>query len=594
MKPKHLLIRAAFAVMLAAPATLGPIASSAAAFAGPTTYLRPNPSTGVSQSDPSSIRPGAGTVPAGSVGSGVKASATPVPAPSDVPGTSPHAAASPQGHDQFEPETTKDGKRARAGSVIVTFRPGIHASAQSEARSVAGVQSVEPVGRGGAVRVQVEPGRLDEALQAYASRSDVARVEPDSLLFANMTPTDPKYGEEWNLPKIGAPTAWDRVGGASGVKVAVLDTGVANHPDLSGRVTLAQDFTGSPYGSNDRYGHGTHVAGTIAANANNGIGIVGVAWNASILNGKVLGDAGSGSLSSVANGIVWAADNGANVISMSLGANLDCPGVLQDAIDYAWDRGAVIVAAAGNSGMNDAHTPANCDHAIPVGAVNSDDVKASFSNYGLSVPIAAPGDAVLSTYWDGGYVWMSGTSMATPHAAGVAALIWASSYGTGNQAVVNRLLSTADRIAGTGNYWVHGRINAASAVAGSSSPTGGPPPTPSPSPTQPVSCAPRPPVSVTTAKGAPGSLVVTVRAGTGSTATNRIQQVRFGAAPNARVEAGAYAEAGNFAVTPPANSSSYSFTIKRTVPGTTITVPVTVVDGCGDWATFVGGGPNAF
>jgi thermitase len=108
-----------------------------------------------------------------------------------------------------------------------------------------------------------------------------------------MTPTDPKYGEEWNLPKIGAPTAWDRVGGAAGIKVAVLDTGIANHPDLTGRVTLAQDFTSSPSGSNDRNGHGTHVAGTIAANANNGMGVVGVAWNASILNGKVLGDTGS-------------------------------------------------------------------------------------------------------------------------------------------------------------------------------------------------------------------------------------------------------------------------------------------------------------
>ena len=99
---------------------------------------------------------------------------------------------------------------------------------------------------------------------------------------------------------------------------------------------------------------------------------------------------------------------------------------------------------------------------------------------------------------------------------------------------------------------------------------------------------------MTTAKGAPGSLVVTVRAGTESTATNRLQQVRFGTAANARVEAGTRAEAGNFTVTLPGNSSTYSFTIKRTVPGTTITVPLTVVDGCGDWFTFVGGGPNAF
>ena len=161
---------------------------------------------------------------------------------------------------------------------------------------------------------------------------------------------------------------------------------------------------------------------------------------------------------------------------MSLGANLDCPSTIQDAANYAWSKGAVLLAAAGNDGLNDVHTPANCNHIIPVGAVESNDARASFSNYGPGVPITAPGVMILSTGKDGDYTWMSGTSMSTPHAAGVAALIWATSYGTSNEAVVNRLFSTADRVAGTGQYWVHGRINAASAVAGGS--TGGPAPTP--------------------------------------------------------------------------------------------------------------------
>lgn len=277
----------------------------------------------------------------------------------------------------------------------------------------------------------------------------------------------------------------------------MLDTGIANHPDLSGRVVLARDFTNSQYGTADIHGHGTHVAGTVAANANNGVSVVGVAYSASLLNAKVLGDSGSGSFSSVANGIVWAADNGAQVISMSLGANLDCPSVIQDAVTYAWNKGAVIFAAAGNSGMNDAHTPANCKNVVPVGAVNSSDGRPNFSNYGPNVPITAPGAVIVSTGNNGGYVWMSGTSMSTPHAAGVAALIWASSYGTGNQAMLNRLFSTADRIAGTGTLWVHGRINAEAAVAGSTTgsplPPLPPPPPPASTPAPPVVCTPRPP-----------------------------------------------------------------------------------------------------
>jgi thermitase len=301
----------------------------------------------------------------------------------------------------FQAETTQDGKLARAGSLIVTFRPGVHASARDDAHRQVRSQSVEPVGNGKSMRVQVAPGMITQAISAYGARPDVQRVEPDYLVYADMTPTDPLFGDEWGLARINAPTAWDRVAGASGVRVAVLDSGIANHPDLSGRVVRSQDFTGSPHGALDHHGHGTHVAGTVAANANNGLGVVGIAWNASLLNAKVLADTGAGSFSTVANGIVWAADNGARVISMSLGADLECPGVLQDAVDYAWTRGAVIVAAAGNSGMSDAHTPTNCTNVVPVGAVNPSDGRSSYSNYGPAVPIAAPGDSIVSTAFNG-------------------------------------------------------------------------------------------------------------------------------------------------------------------------------------------------
>jgi subtilisin family serine protease len=269
----------------------------------------------------------------------------------------------------------------------------------------------------------------------------------------------------------------------------------------------------------------------------------------------------------------------------------------------------VIVAAAGNDGRNDVHTPANCSHVVPVGSVAQNDGPSSFSNWGNGVPISAPGEMILSTGVNGDYTWMTGTSMATPHAAGVAALIWASSYGTENQTVVNRLLSTADRVAGTGSWWVHGRINAAAAVAGptgeplpspspspSPSPTPSPTPAPSPTPTPapPVACSPRPAVTVRTAKGGPQELRVTLTASATDGTTNRLREIRFGSSANAVIETGAQARAGNFSVTLPASSNEYTFVIRRVSSGGGVTVPLTAVDDCGEWNTFVGGGPNAF
>ena len=538
----------------------------------------------------------------------------------------------PTGQGQIE--IAPDGAPARSGSLLVTFRPNASGHARDAAHAQAHAAIAEAVGRGDTVRVQVQSGALADAMAAYAARPDVARVEPDYILRASMTPNDPRYGDEWGLGRIQAPAAWDRVGGAPGVKVAVLDTGISNHPDLAGRVTLAKDFTSSASGTNDIVGHGTHTAGTIAAATNNSIGVAGVAFGSSLLVGKVLGDDGIGSISSVANGVVWATDNGAKVISMSLGADVACPTAMQDAITYAWNKGVVVVAAAGNDGVARPNTPSNCTNAVPIGAVDSNDAKPGFSNYGSQVPVSAPGSMVLSTGLNGEYIWMSGTSMATPHAAGVAALIWASPYGTSNQAVVQRLFSTADRVAGTGSQWVYGRINAVAAVGGeSSSPTApstpapttptptsptptsptpsSPTPTPSPttspvptsspiaSPTPPPSaCNPRPNVSVRAVPGAPGELHVTIGATTtaGATPTNRLIQVRFGEATNAlvHVEPSQAMTAGNFIVTLPSNTDRYAFVVHRTNPGAAATVRLVVVDACGDWPTVVGGGPSAF
>lgn len=249
------------------------------------------------------------------------------------------------------------------------------------------------------------------------------------------------------------------------------------------------NFTTS-HDADDFCNHGTHVAGISAASTNNGIGVTGVGYNANIVNVKVLGDNGSGTFGWVINGILWAAGcetnpcgpRRAEVINMSLGATGSCDPLVQEAIDKAWSQGMVIVAAAGNSGASGATTPANCNNVIGVAASDQNDAKASFSNFGASVDVAAPGVNILSTDYVGGYSYFSGTSMASPHVAGLAALIWSTAYNTGNQAVVNRIYQTANKNVLAGS--TYGRIDAySSVVSGSITPTLTPTSTPLPSPT---------------------------------------------------------------------------------------------------------------
>ena len=219
--------------------------------------------------------------------------------------------------------------------------------------------------------------------------------------------------------------------------------------------------------------HGTHVAGIIAAIGNNGMGIAGVATGAKLLNGKVIGNDGGAFFSDIDEGIKWATNEGARVINLSLNADIACPTSTQKAANYAWNRGAVIVAAAGNSNLGQAGAPANCQNVIGVGAHDAGDGKAGFSNYGPGVDLAAPGTDVFSTVHpelSGGalYAHKSGTSMAAPFVAGVAALVarqrQPSATAAGSAVVRDRLLNFTDSIAGTGSTWAKGRVNAAAAV----------------------------------------------------------------------------------------------------------------------------------
>jgi subtilisin family serine protease len=227
---------------------------------------------------------------------------------------------------------------------------------------------------------------------------------------------------DWGHAVIGVPEAWKRSRGR-GALVAVLDTGVqSNHPDLIGQLSETRDFTGSPSGSIDHNGHGTHCCGIIAA-IDNQTGVVGVAPEAKIISAKVLADNGAGGSSGIAAGIRWAVAKGAHVISMSFGSSSPSQ-VIHTAIQDAAAAGCLLIAAAGNDGPGE-HTsgfPSGHVECVSVAAFDSQKRIACFSSRG-KVDVAAPGVGVLSTVPMNRYAKMSGTSMATPYVAGVAALV---------------------------------------------------------------------------------------------------------------------------------------------------------------------------
>ncbi len=311
--------------------------------------------------------------------------------------------------------------------------------------------------------VKVEDKSVEQAVQEYEKNPDVEYAEPNYIYTIQWTPNDPDFSSrQWGPQKVQAPEAWDVTRGSSSTRIAIVDTGVQyDHPDLAGKVVRGYDFVDDDSDPYDGNGHGTHCAGIAAAVTDNGRGIAGMAPNATIYAVRVLDDNGSGTLDDVANGIIHAADNGADVISLSLGAPVGAT-TLRNAVDYAWNSGSVVVAAAGNSGTSLPSYPAYYDNAIAVTATDSNDNKASFSNYGSWVDVAAPGVDIYSTYTGSSYRSLSGTSMATPHVAGLAGLLDA--QGRSASQIRAAIENTADPISGTGTYWSKGRINAYKAV----------------------------------------------------------------------------------------------------------------------------------
>ncbi|HEY5518304.1 MAG TPA: S8 family serine peptidase, partial [Cellulomonas sp.] len=335
---------------------------------------------------------------------------------------------------------------------------------------------------------------------------------------ASGAPNDPYYGPyQADLAQVGVSDAWKTTTGSTGIRVAILDTGAdLSNPDLAGLhvagtyntvATLPDNAANPAYHTTtvtDGAGHGTHVLGTIAAQTNNGIGVAGIAPGVSVLVVKVLGNDGSGSSTWVNDGIEWAISHGANIISMSLGA-VQSPSscaAYYPSTDDAYAAGVAVVAAAGNAGTTSYSLPASCPHVLSVASVNGSNVHSSFSQSNSEVDVAAPGESIYSTYpaaLGHTYLQLSGTSMATPHVAGVAALVESARGAMTPDELTSVLEGTATDLgpAGRDDAYGYGLVRADAAVLT---------PTPSPTPTP----TPTPALSIAAARGAPDGAAVTV------------------------------------------------------------------------------------
>ncbi len=363
----------------------------------------------------------------------------------------PTAGAAPDGPDGLPEPTT-------LGRAVVQFHAGFLPDVGHHA-SFQGLPVLDAHARGSFLVLGADD--LRDVREALASTPGIKTIEDDSEVIAAAVPNDARYNLQYGPDMMGAHTAWDQAGwGGEGITVAVLDTGIrAGHQDLQGSRFLAgYDYSDDDPTPNDVCGHGTHVIGTVAATTNNGVGVAGMA-QANILPMKVLDDNGnpagcSGANSDIAAAIYDAADQGAHIISMSLGGPTSSS-VTRDAVDYAWSAGAIVVAAAGNDGpcfVGCVGYPAGYDNAIAVAALDPDKGKALYSSSGSQVEIAAPGTDVESTYHssNSAYRSMDGTSMATPHVAGALALAWACDTGLTNAQLRTLMQGSAEDLGSNG------------------------------------------------------------------------------------------------------------------------------------------------
>ncbi|NTU81134.1 MAG: peptidase S8 [Chloroflexales bacterium] len=366
-----------------------------------------------------------------------------------------------------------DATSAVPGQYLVQFTPGTSEAERAALIEAEGGRIVEQLT---AIDVAlIEFPQLESTTDAQiatdlvaslSQETDIRYIEPNTTynsLSESYTPNDPLLSQQYAWGLIGAYEGWAVTRGSADVVIAIIDSGVQlSHPDLSARLLSGYDFVDHDSAPDDPIGHGTHVAGIAAASTNNSLGGAGTCPECGLLPVRVMNARGTGTLADIASGIIYAADSGARVINLSLGGGGS--DTLEAAVNYAWSQGVFLACAAGNDGTNltvNAY-PAAYSACFAVAASTSADRAAYYSNYGAWVEVAAPGDSIMSSYTNSRYASLSGTSMATPHVAGLAGLLAA--QGLSNSQIRDRICATADPIEGTGTSWTCGRINLARAV----------------------------------------------------------------------------------------------------------------------------------
>ena len=403
----------------------------------------------------------------------------------------------------------KEGGRGamefKAGEIIVKFKEDIPQAGVQSLLLAEDISILDEMDNLGLRLLSVPQGReLEKAedlkrspLVEYAEPNYVVQIAdaiaagPDySFRVLDVEPNDPYFSSQWNLPKIEAPAAWNITTGSDRVIIAFVDSGVdLTHPELKDKIWINTDeiadngvdddgngkiddvhgwdfvnWHGEPQ---DDYGHGTFVASIAAAETNNGLGMAGVSWGAEIMPIKVYDEWGVSYHWHTAGGIEYAVDNGAKIINLSWTLKPDInPQPLQTAVNYAHSKGALVVAAAGDTFTRTIQYPAALDHVVSVAATNRDDGHPDFSTYNDKVDVAAPGTDILGIYLRGGYARLTSTHAAAPHVAGLAALIWSVNPTLTPGDVEDIIESTAVDLGepGRDDYFGYGRIDASAAV----------------------------------------------------------------------------------------------------------------------------------
>ncbi len=352
-----------------------------------------------------------------------------------------------------------DASPAPSGQYLVKFVAGTSDSEQAAVLADAGATDLSYVAPLRLHSVLLAADDTQAAVDELSANPSVARVEAEQTREASAVPSDPAFSSQWSLARIGWDEVYGSVSPSGSATVAVLDTGVdAGHPDLASNVLPGTSMLDpGANGTTDPNGHGTEMAGIVAASTDNGEGMAGIGYaGVSVMPVTVLDAQGVGQDGDIVGGVIWAADHGADVILMAF-SSPDFSPSLQEAIDYAWSKGAVLVGAAGNDGSSAAHFPAGDRGVVGVANTDESDALNASTNYGDAAFLAAPGTGIYTTGTGGGYTSITGTSASAAAVAGGAALLRATSPDASNGTIIARLARSADPIenGGTGN----GRLN---------------------------------------------------------------------------------------------------------------------------------------